>query len=271
MKIYKKPTDTYPESPKLTTDEKNTNKDEVSEEDVKTLHSLLFKQTDHSPKKKAVNEQGRNFVFIKTDKLKGQKDGKLSVSSQEIALYNQKGTSREDSNIQEVSEETQKIEPNEPRQKESEIEIDTELQKMSQFNILLPQQSASPNMDSVDRIKISKATIPDEVYEIANQILVSNPEFSNKDEVRIVLKESFLPETEIRIRKESDGISVEFITKSEDSFRFLSPHTDSLRTVLEDRLGAQVNVQLQFSGSGEQQDGRSRQRRFVWEEKENID
>jgi len=234
MKIYKKPTDTYPESPKLTTDEKNTNKDEVSEEDVKTLHSLLFKQTDHSPKKKAVNEQGRNFVFIKTDKLKGQKDG-------------------------------------EPRQKESEIEIDTELQKMSQFNILLPQQSASPNMDSVDRIKISKATIPDEVYEIANQILVSNPEFSNKDEVRIVLKESFLPETEIRIRKESDGISVEFITKSEDSFRFLSPHTDSLRTVLEDRLGAQVNVQLQFSGSGEQQDGRSRQRRFVWEEKENID
>ncbi len=256
MKVYKKSTDTYSEPPKFGTGKKNTNRDEVNEEDVKTLHSLLFNQTDSSPKKKVDNKQEKNFTFTKLNKLKNNKPEATKLFMK---------------NVQEISKQTKKIEPNEPRQKENNIEIDTDLQKMSQFNILLLQQSESPNLDSIDKTQVNKATIPDKIHEIANQILVSNPEFSKKDEVRILLKDSFLPGTEIRIQKEPDGISVEFITKSEDSFRFLSPHTDSLRTVLEDRLGIQVNVQLQFSGSGEQQDGRSRQRRFVWEERENTD
>lgn len=103
--------------------------------------------------------------------------------------------------------------------------------------------------------------------EIADRILVSGKVSGGREEVRIFLKERILAGTEVRISVDAGGLRVDLFTTSADSHAFLSGRTDDLARVLKDRVGEDVVVNLNASEAGrEEGEGRSRQRRSVYDE-----
>ena len=102
---------------------------------------------------------------------------------------------------------------------------------------------------------------------VADKVLVS--EVNGKDEIRIMLKDSVMADTEVRISKESGMIKVELVTASEESFRFLAAEKAGLEQKLMDRIKDPVSVQVNFNETdqGDNQ-GRSRQQRDLYEEQE---
>lgn len=113
----------------------------------------------------------------------------------------------------------------------------------------------------------SRSKISDVATQIADRILVSDPSLDGKQEVRIQLKESVLPGTEVRISKEGGSIRVELTTVNADSYRFLAEQQTGLQDHLKTRLGENVQVQVTTAETqGDTQDGRSRQQRDLYEE-----
>jgi type III secretion system needle length determinant len=120
-----------------------------------------------------------------------------------------------------------------------------------------------------EAVASSSAASQTQMSEIAERILVSMPD-SGDQEVRIKIDSSFLADTEVRIVRTESGVQVEFMTDNLDSQRFLSPNFGLLRERLSERLeGTQVSVRMtenMSSGDGNSQDGRSRNRRDIYEE-----
>ena len=108
------------------------------------------------------------------------------------------------------------------------------------------------------------------VQKLCERILVSKRDLHGNQEVRITLKESAIPETEVRIRLEGHTLKVEFVTESRVSGELLENNLDTLKERLGQRVTENVVVTVkghdEFNGQG--QDGRSRQRRFVYDEVE---
>jgi len=140
--------------------------------------------------------------------------------------------------------------------------LSSDLQKLSRFTRTLPGEArpeASPPPSS-------SPGVPEAVQEIVDRVLVTDPRFSGKEEVRIVLKDSVLEGTEIHIRREGERLHVELSTSSSDSLAFLADQKASLQNRLQERLGGEVQVDLKQSPSGQQDQERSRQRRSVLDE-----
>ena len=105
--------------------------------------------------------------------------------------------------------------------------------------------------------------------EIADTILVSDTSAGGREEVRITLKDSVLPRTEVRIYKDGGEIHVEMVTTSANSHDLMSGRKGELIQVLKERVGENVSVDVKFSQSGQDHgDGRSRQQRSVYDELE---
>lgn len=115
---------------------------------------------------------------------------------------------------------------------------------------------------------------------LVDRILVSAPAADGSAEVRIRVDPSWLPDTEIVIGKNPAGeLLVEFRTDQVDSQRFLMPNLSILRERLTDGSGTAVKVAITESAAPEASagtkhddassgDGRSRNRRNVYEEQE---
>ncbi len=102
------------------------------------------------------------------------------------------------------------------------------------------------------------------VGEIADRILVSSPADNpaGMQEIRIHLKESVLPNTEVRIYRHAGSLQVEFLTGSKDSQMFIEQRQPDIQKILGERLANEtVNVSVQDSQQtrGGQGEGRSRQ------------
>ncbi len=124
-----------------------------------------------------------------------------------------------------------------------------------------PLQSAA----SVEEISPAPpADLSKIVGEIADRILVSSPADnpSGMQEIRIHLKESILPNTEVRIYRHAGSLQVEFLTGSKDSQMFIEQRQPDIQKILGERLSNEtVNVSVQDSQQtrGGQGEGRSRQ------------
>ncbi|WP_142848233.1 type III secretion HpaP family protein [Telmatospirillum sp. J64-1] len=98
---------------------------------------------------------------------------------------------------------------------------------------------------------------------VAERILVSDENADGSQEVRIQLKENVLPGTEIRLRHEGGRLVVELVCANADSLRFLDSQRDGLSSLLNSRLKDEVQVRVTPAGpgegSGQPQDGRSRE------------
>ena len=106
--------------------------------------------------------------------------------------------------------------------------------------------------------------------EIAEQVLVSSPESSQR-EIRIQVKSSLIPETDIRLSRHDGVLSVHLVTTSDQSAHFLTMHREGLQQQLENRLGETVLVEVKGEHPSDSGDGRSRQQRDLYAEQRGED
>lgn len=146
------------------------------------------------------------------------------------------------------------------------LDVDRALEQIGGFAAqVLRQEAGSP----VQEAPPQPGTLPKAVQEIVSRVLTTAQESQQPPEVRIQLDDRFLENTEIIISKHPDGmVEVRFLTSSDHSTRLLSPHLGDLENRLSDQLSTPVRVSLQNPETRDQNEGRSRQRRFVWEEME---
>jgi type III secretion system needle length determinant len=149
--------------------------------------------------------------------------------------------------------------------------VDAIISQMSQFSTNIGVGASPPATHQV-QAQTSAEPIPEHVRKMVERILVEVPGTSHKQEVRIRLNQDVLADTDIRIFREAGRLEIQFVTGSRESHDFLSPNLTSLKEALENRQGEPVSVSVQYTGEGasDQNQGRSRQRRAVWDEYENV-
>ncbi|MFK0570679.1 type III secretion HpaP family protein [Endozoicomonas sp.] len=98
------------------------------------------------------------------------------------------------------------------------------------------------------------------LHKLADQIQVSAKDAINGAEVRISLKDSVLPGTEIRIQRQGGELTVTMNTTSAEAGNFLAQHEANLQKMLAERFSndkVQVNINMS-GGDNQDTDGRSR-------------
>lgn len=106
--------------------------------------------------------------------------------------------------------------------------------------------------------------------EIADRVLVSSSlDSSTPGEVRLLIRDGVLPQTEIRISRQAGELCVSILTGSAESYALLAQNKQQLDDRLAQRLGnARVEVVFAADRSGDDQQGGSRQRRSALQEEE---
>ncbi len=132
---------------------------------------------------------------------------------------------------------TEQIAVNTPQ---NQIKADTQLREIQQINSVKEVDAA--------------------LQKLADQIQVSSKDAINGAEVRITLKDSVLPGTEIRIQRQGGELTVVMNTSSAEAGNFLAQHEASLQKMLAERFSndkVQVNINMS-GGDNQDSDGRSR-------------
>ena len=97
------------------------------------------------------------------------------------------------------------------------------------------------------------------VQQVADKVLVSD--VSGGREVRIFLKDSVLPGTEVRITQNAGKMQVQFVTDSSKSQDILAQNQAALQQRLSEKLNTHdvvVSVEMESQGHGDQPHGESR-------------
>ncbi|WP_448217866.1 type III secretion HpaP family protein [Endozoicomonas sp. 2B-B] len=132
------------------------------------------------------------------------------------------------------------------------------------------QQASEAQLKSIQAVSGPKE-INEVINKLVDKIMVSSKDAIQGAEVRITLKDNILPGTEIRIQRVSGELQVTMNTSSADSHNFLVANEASLMKNLE-KLGEKVQVNINLSGDGnEQNDGRSQQEYVGEEDQEDND
>ncbi|BDV01964.1 hypothetical protein TDMWS_20490 [Thermodesulfomicrobium sp. WS] len=144
--------------------------------------------------------------------------------------------------------------------------VEAALSQMGRFSLALEPSSSAEGIRSPSSVE----PLPEPVRKMVERILVEVPGTSHRQEVRIRLGDAVLPDTDIRIFRDGGRLEVQFLTGSQETRDFLSPHLSSLKEALESRQREPVQVSVAYTGEsgGGQNEGRSRERRMVWEEYE---
>lgn len=130
-----------------------------------------------------------------------------------------------------------------------------------------PLQSTDPfPLDSTTAPVVNHDRIEQLADRLAERILVSDRTHTTDSEVRIQLRESVLPGTEITLRHDQGQLVVTFNVAQADTAGLLAPQTDDLQRALTNKLNESVRIEVNVSsqdsgGQGSPGDGRSRNRR----------
>jgi type III secretion system needle length determinant len=126
--------------------------------------------------------------------------------------------------------------------------------------------SAPGGVESTEAVGASR-TVAELGSELVDRLYSASPD-DEKGGVLLKFKNDLLPETEVRLFKDENGVlNVNFSTSSSAAAALLNQHQGRLANYLQNQLGGSVRVNLEDkgadSGGG---DGRSRQRRNVLDE-----
>ena len=126
--------------------------------------------------------------------------------------------------------------------------------------------SAPGGVESTEAVGASR-TVAELGSELVDRLYSASPD-DEKGGVLLKFKNDLLPETEVRLFKDENGVlNVNFSTSSSEAAALLNQHQGRLANYLQNQLGGSVRVNLEDkgadSGGG---DGRSRQRRNVLDE-----
>ena len=131
----------------------------------------------------------------------------------------------------------------------------------------------------------AESSLSEMVREVADRILVGEAGPSGQQEVRIILKDEVLGGTEIRIHEEGGATHITFVAADKDVENFLSSRQEEVATALGERLDREIRVAVTDrdgtpnqsadergrdgqQGQDQPNDGRSRNRRSVRDERE---
>lgn len=103
---------------------------------------------------------------------------------------------------------------------------------------------------------------------LVDHILLSAPNVKGDQQVlHLTIKDSILPTTEIRLSRIGGELSIAIETGSPTAFRLLDQHKTALQDRLIERLrDSRIAINVTYNQRGNDQDGRSRQRRNLYEE-----
>jgi type III secretion system needle length determinant len=110
-----------------------------------------------------------------------------------------------------------------------------------------------------------------DLSELVNKVMVSTDGLKTGKEVRMVVSDSLLPATEMKIERSQGVLHVQFSTSAAESRQLLMTVQTDLQDRLTRHLGDEVSVEVistQMQG-GDDNEGRSRQRRNLVEEMKN--
>lgn len=135
---------------------------------------------------------------------------------------------------------------------------------VQQMQIAIIQTTPS-EITSVNQTAFQPKVNLEKIQALVDQILVSVPDAKGRQEVRIQLSPEVMPGTEIRFERHEGQLHITFVSSDSSSLAFLGKHRQSLVDQLHNRLGQDVNLEIR---SKEEQDGRSRHQRNLYEEME---
>lgn len=125
----------------------------------------------------------------------------------------------------------------------------------------------------IEAVQVSQAVkeLPRITEEIAERIMVSATGLNDTPEVRIELKDSVLPDTEIRISQQDGRLTIALVSDSVTSIEMLSQALDSLQEQLNRKFpdAVEITVSTRADADASGQDGRSRNRRDLYDELRN--
>ncbi|MDR2825466.1 MAG: type III secretion HpaP family protein [Deltaproteobacteria bacterium] len=99
--------------------------------------------------------------------------------------------------------------------------------------------------------------LPDNLaYEIAERILVSGTNETDRTaEVRINLKDSILPDTEVILRRDGDSLKITLLTNNASSHQTLLESSPALKALLVRQRGSDENISVEVTLRGNAQQG----------------
>ena len=125
----------------------------------------------------------------------------------------------------------------------------------------------------IEAVQVSQAVkeLPRITEEIAERIMVSAAGLNETPEVRIELKDSIMPDTEIRISQQDGRLTIALVSDSVTSIEMLSQALDSLQEQLNRKFpdAVEITVSTRADADASGQDGRSRNRRDLYDEMRN--
>ncbi len=148
----------------------------------------------------------------------------------------------------------------------TETAVAEALSQMGRFSFAHLSPSSSPGMHEIRQVSGAEP-FPEAVQKMVERILVEVPSASSRREVRIELSAEVLPGTQISLYREGGRLEVRLHTTTEDVHRLLESHLPALKDRLEKLQHETVYVAVERTATGEEEhsEGRSRNRRTVWE------
>ena len=136
--------------------------------------------------------------------------------------------------------------------------------------LLATQEARSHEIATQGTGDVAPAISPELVDNVAERILVSVGNDGQDREVRILVKDSVLQNTEVSLKYEQGDLVVNFITQSASDNALLNNSSQALQTSLEKALdgGVRINVSAETGDAGDARDDR-RSRGMYLDEEEN--
>ena len=118
-------------------------------------------------------------------------------------------------------------------------------------------EAAAGKVDATSQVQGAN-TLEGVVQQVVDKMLVSD--VSGGREVRIFLKDSALPGTEVRITQNAGKMQVQFVTDSSKSQDILAQNQAALQQRMNEKLSTEVvvSVEMESQGHGDQPQGESR-------------
>lgn len=223
----------------------------VSREDADQFSSLMHKKKrvkSKTPSKSKGVNQSLDEIENKLTKQVGQT---------KVAEKQPRGSKQAEQSDHESSADKQKPTDND--------DLPKNLDAFDIASMIAQSQTSTQSTTPIEKTPAAPpADLNKVVGEIADRILVSSPADNpaGTQEIRIHLKESVLPNTEVRIYRHAGSLQVEFVTNTKDSQMFIAQRQPEIQKVLGERLANEtVNVSVQDGQQtrGGQGEGRARQ------------
>ena len=154
-------------------------------------------------------------------------------------------------------------------EKKSAEDLMTGMEGRGQFEGTAKEQSGIQQQANIQNTRSSE--MANDMRQLADRISTAADAAKGTSEVKISLKNDFLPGTEISVKQVNGELKVNIVTNNPDAHQVMNSGAEQLMSNLKEKFGDNVSVDLQMESEDQGQDdpdGRSRNQRDHEEEDE---